>query len=103
MWFCFRLSTAYGMGLAKPFITGESMATHPMVITAVHVDNTGRLVRYKVENPLSKTTGTDGWFMISADWFGKYVYQVVVLRSFVDARSGRDILRAYRRPQYYYF
>jgi bleomycin hydrolase len=76
----------YGMNKAERLITGESSATHAMVITAVHVDDKGRPVRYKVENSWSKTSGENGWFMMSADWFREYVYQVVVPRSIVDKK-----------------
>lgn len=86
----YDLSAAFGYGYnlskAERLIMGESSATHAMVITAVHVDAKGRPVRYKVENSWSKTAGEDGWFMMSADWFREYVYQVVVPRSIVDKK-----------------
>ncbi len=76
----------YGMDKAERLITGESAATHAMVITAVHLDKNGRPVRYKVENSWSKTSGEDGWFMMTADWFANYVYQIVAPASVVDKK-----------------
>lgn len=76
----------YGMDKAQRLISGESAATHAMVITAVHVGPDGRPVRYKVENSWSDTSGEKGWWMMSADWFRQYVYQVVVPRSIVDKK-----------------
>jgi bleomycin hydrolase len=34
--------------------------THAMVITAVHVDDKGKAVRYKVENSWSEASGQKG-------------------------------------------
>jgi len=79
----------YGMDKAERLRVGESAATHAMVITAVHVGEDGRPVRYKVENSWSKDSGEDGWFMMSADWFREWVYQVVVPRSVVDKKWSK--------------
>jgi hypothetical protein len=56
-----------------------------MVITAVHLDDKSRPVRYKVENSWSDAAGEKGWFMMTADWFKENVFQVVIPRSVVDA------------------
>lgn len=86
----FDLQAAYGytlgMDKAQRLLTGDSSMTHAMVITAVHLDTNGRPVRYKVENSWSDTAGDKGWFMMSAEWFREYVYQVVVPRSIVDSK-----------------
>jgi bleomycin hydrolase len=58
---------------------GESRMTHAMVFTGVHVVD-GRPVRWKVENSWGKDPGRDGFFVMSADWFREYTYQVVVRR-----------------------
>lgn len=54
--------------------------THAMVFTAVHLDASGRPVRYRVENSWGEAAGDHGWFLMSAGWFREYVYQVVVPR-----------------------
>ncbi|KAL1407883.1 bleomycin hydrolase [Vanrija albida] len=81
-----------GLNKADRLITRVSSATHAMVITAVHVDSNGRPVRYKVENSWSKTAGEDGWFMMTADWFREYVYQIVAPASLVD-KKWADVLK----------
>jgi len=63
--------------------------THAMVITAVHLDTKGRPVRYKIENSWSEAAGEAGWFMMTADWFKEFVYQVVVPRSIADKRWNK--------------
>ena len=57
----YDLKSAYGyelgMDKAQRLIMGDSSATHAMVITAVQVDESGRPVRYKVENSWSEAAG----------------------------------------------
>lgn len=38
-----------------------------MVITAVHLDNNGRPVKYKVENSWTVTTGEADWYMMTVE------------------------------------
>jgi bleomycin hydrolase len=40
-----------------------------MVITAVHLDDNGKPIRYKIENSWSDEAGNKGFFMCTADWF----------------------------------
>ena len=55
--------------------------THAMVITAVHLDDEGKPIRYKVENSWGETPGEKGWFVMTDAWFEQFVYQVVVPKS----------------------
>ncbi|KAL7424424.1 bleomycin hydrolase [Cryptotrichosporon argae] len=86
----YDLEAAYGyklgMSKAERLRTGDSAMTHAMVITAVHVDAAGRPVRYKVENSWSDTAGERGWFMMTAEWFRQFAFQVVVPRALVDPK-----------------
>jgi len=60
----------------------ESMMTHAMVITGVHIDViNGKPVRYKVENSWGDATGKDGFYVMTDSWFEEYVFQVVVPKS----------------------
>ncbi|WVW79039.1 hypothetical protein I302_101002 [Kwoniella bestiolae CBS 10118] len=92
----YDLKAAYGfelgMNKAQRLETGESSMTHAMVITAVHLDESGRPLRYKVENSWSESAGEKGWFMMTADWFKEYVFQVVVPQSIVD-RKWSNVLQ----------
>lgn len=76
----------YGLNKAERLEVGESAATHAMVITAVHLGEDGRPVKYKVENSWSKESGEDGWYMMTAAWFAEFVYQIVVPSSIVDKK-----------------
>ncbi|ORX34978.1 peptidase C1B, bleomycin hydrolase [Kockovaella imperatae] len=81
---------AYGWSLqankTQRLETGDSSMTHAMVITAVHLDESGRPLKYKIENSWSDQNGEKGWFMMTASWFREYVYQVVIPRSVADKR-----------------
>ena len=92
---------AYGydlqMNKAQRLIMSDSSAGHAMVITAVHLDESGRPIKYKIENSWSDTAGEKGWFMMTASWFREYVFQVVIPRSVADKKwttilDGQDLI-----------
>jgi len=73
------------LGLTKKqrLQVNESAMTHAMVICGVHVDpETGKPVRYKVENSWGERVGEKGWFMMTDEWFSEYVFQIVVPKAF---------------------
>ena len=55
--------------------------THAMVISGVHLDASGKPLRYKVENSWGPDVGDKGYFVMSDAWFEQFVYQVVVPRA----------------------
>jgi bleomycin hydrolase len=81
-----------GMTKAQRLMTGESAMTHAMVLTAVHLDEQGKSVRWRVQNSWGEGAGTDGWFVMSDKWMDEFVYQAVVEPRFVD-KSIKDILK----------
>ena len=81
-----------GLSKAERLLTGESAMTHAMVLTAVHLDEDNKPVRWRVENSWSETAGTDGYFVMSDKWLDQFVYQAVVDPSVLD-KSVRDVLK----------
>ncbi|QPG77202.1 hypothetical protein FOA43_004609 [Brettanomyces nanus] len=63
---------------ASRVIYHNSLMTHAMLITAVHLDENGKPVRYRVENSWSSKSGSEGYYVMTQDYFKEYVYQVVV-------------------------
>lgn len=69
-----------GLTKAQRIELGESSMTHAMVITAVHINEEGKVERYRVENSWGEQgVGNDKGFMVMSDkWFEEFNYQVVV-------------------------
>lgn len=80
------------MSKAQRLLTGESQMTHAMVLTAVHLDDDSKPVRWRVENSWSESAGTDGYFVASDKWMDEFVYQAVVDPSVVH-KDVRDVLK----------
>lgn len=57
------------MTKAERLQVSESAMTHAMVITAVHLDQDGNPVRYKVENSWGDDPGNKGYFLMTDAWF----------------------------------
>ncbi|EEQ87340.1 hypothetical protein RJZ56_002772 [Blastomyces dermatitidis] len=81
-----------GMSKAERLQTGESSMTHAMVLTAVHIGDDGKPVRWRVENSWGDDKGDKGWFVMTDKWMDEFVYQVVVDLQFVS-REVRDVLK----------
>ncbi|MCF6161348.1 C1 family peptidase [Furfurilactobacillus milii] len=70
------------MSKADRLLTGQGEVSHAMTLTGVDVvDDQPR--RWKVENSWGKENGADGYFVMSADWFNDYVYEVVVNKKYL--------------------
>lgn len=80
-----------GMSKAQRLQVGESAMTHAMVLTAVHLDEQGKSVRWRVQNSWGEDAGTEGWFVMSDKWMDEFVYQAVVEPRFVS-KAVRDVL-----------
>ncbi|KAI8059652.1 peptidase C1B, bleomycin hydrolase [Gongronella butleri] len=62
----------------------ESLMTHAMVFTGVHLDEQGNPIRWRVQNSHSKNCGENGYWSMSDEWFSEHLYQVVLDKSDVD-------------------
>jgi bleomycin hydrolase len=62
-------SITLGLTKADRLRVNESLMTHAMVISGVHLDKNGKPVRYKVENSWGETHGDKGYFVMSDKWF----------------------------------
>lgn len=65
----------------------ESLMTHAMLITAVHLDDDGKPIRWRVENSWGSKSGIDGYYIMTHDYFKEYVYQIVVEKSDIPELS----------------
>lgn len=71
---------------------GESSMTHAMVLTAVHLDERERPIRWRVQNSWGATVGDKGFFVMSDRWMDEFVYQAVVDPRFL-VKEVRDVLK----------
>ncbi|KAI5287109.1 hypothetical protein KEM54_006241 [Ascosphaera aggregata] len=85
-------NVSLGMSKAERLITGESAMTHAMVLTAVHLDEEGKPVRWRVQNSWGEDPGQKGWFVATDGWMDEWTYQVVVDPRFVS-KEVRDVLK----------
>lgn len=107
----YELGLGVDLGLSSKrdrLVTGESLMTHAMVLTAVHLEKknkdgdkgctvsssspSGQPVRWRVENSWSENAGDKGYFVMSDAWFDQFVYQAVVDPAVVSGKI-RDVLK----------
>ncbi|CRH94128.1 Aminopeptidase C [Chlamydia trachomatis] len=65
----------------------ESLMTHAMVLTGVDLDETGKPLKWKVENSWGDKVGDKGYFVASDAWMDNYTYQIVVRKEFLSAEE----------------
>lgn len=86
-------SNLMGMSKAERLSTGESQMTHAMVLTAVHVDEeTGKPIRWRVQNSWGADAGEKGWFVMGDSWMDEFVFQAVVDVRFCS-KDVKDVLK----------
>ena len=77
------LGTTFNMTKAQRLDYGESLMTHAMTIVGVNlVDDKPN--RWKVENSWGETTGKDGFYVMSEEWFNQFVYQIVIDKKYLS-------------------
>lgn len=61
----------------------HSAMNHAMVITGVDIKH-GKPTRWKIENSWGNDVGIAGYFVMSDEFFDKFVYQAVVLKKYLN-------------------
>lgn len=78
------LETNLQLDKSNRLLYGDSLLTHAMVFTGVHLEK-GKPVRWKVENSWGEERGEKGYFIMSDSWFDEYNYQVVINRKYLTS------------------
>ena len=83
------LGIDFKMNKAERLQYGESLMTHAMVFTAVDIDKqTGKQIKWRVENSWSEKRGHKGYCLMTDEWFDQYNYQLVVPKD----KLSKDVL-----------
>lgn len=78
----FGVTMHYDKAQAIEYRDAES--NHAMTLTGVNLDAHGVPNRWKIENSWGKDSGKDGYFVASAQWFDRYVTELVVRKEYLD-------------------
>ncbi|CAO3638384.1 unnamed protein product [Cunninghamella echinulata] len=82
----------FNMTKAERLLTGESLMTHAMVFTGVHIKD-GKPVKYRVANSWGNNGAVgEGFWIMSDDWFSQFVYQIVLEKDDVPKKLV-DVLK----------
>lgn len=82
----------------------ESDVNHAMLLVGVDLDENKNPIKWKVENSWGQqpdtskdNTNTNDYYTMSHDWFKKYVYNIIILRDYVDQHLRTIITNAKKR------
>ncbi len=89
----FGLDVKFDKGAMLDF--RHSAMNHAMLITGVDIVDE-KPMKWKIENSWGSSSGENGYFVMNADWFDRFVYQAVVDRKYLtdeerSAASGDPI------------
>ena len=82
--------TTFGMDKTQRISTFDSGSTHAMTLTAVDLDDSGKAIKWKVENSWGATWGQQGCLIMTDRWFREYMFRLVVNKKYVP----ENILKA---------
>ena len=73
----------------------SSLPNHAMLITGYHMDD-NEVKRWKVENSWGKSSGTEGYLIMTDKWMDEYVFQILVNKNILTP-SEREIINSEAR------
>jgi bleomycin hydrolase len=78
--------TTFGMNKADRIATFDSGSTHAMTLTAVDLDDSGKAVKWKVENSWGASWGQGGCLIMTDRWFREFMFRLVVPNEYVPEK-----------------
>ena len=75
---------SFQMSKAQRLDYRDSAMNHAMVLTGVNLDASGKPNRWKIENSWGKDAGEDGYYVGSAEWFDRYVTEIIINKKYLD-------------------
>ena len=80
------MGTTFGMDKKQRIQTFASGSTHAMTLTAVDLDQTGKPVKWMVENSWGADRGYQGFLIMTDEWFNEYMFRLVVESRYATAK-----------------
>jgi len=77
----------FDMNKKERILSHESGSTHGMALIGADVDNGENITKWLLENSWGKSSGHNGYLTMTDRWFDEYMFRVVVLRKFIDAKT----------------
>lgn len=65
------------------------MMTHAMLLCGVDIEN-GLVQRWCVKNSFGDQVGQNGYAYMSAEWFERYVYQIMIHQSIAEKILNKE-------------
>jgi len=79
--------TTFGMNKQQRVQTHASGSSHAMTLIAVDIDkNTGKTLKWMVENSWGATSGYKGNMIMTDEWFDNYMFRLVINKKYIDQK-----------------
>ena len=62
----------------------NSEMTHAMVLTGVDLDDSGKPIKWRVENSWGAMIGDRGYMSMMDEWFDQYLYEITVRKKYLS-------------------
>ncbi len=76
----------FGMNKAERIATRESGSTHGMALVGFDTDANDKPTKWLVENSWGKTSGADGYIVLTDKWFDEYMFRLVVNKKYISEK-----------------
>lgn len=87
------MGTTFGMDKEQRVRTYASGSSHAMTLIAVDIDESGKPLKWMVENSWGAPAGYKGCLIMTDEWFNEYMFRVVVEKRFVP----EDVLEVFKK------
>lgn len=87
------MGTTFGMDKEQRVRTYASGSSHAMTLIAVDIDESGKPLKWMVENSWGAAAGYKGCLIMTDEWFNEYMFRVVVEKRFVP----EDVLEVFKK------
>jgi bleomycin hydrolase len=71
--------------------TFASLPSHAMVIDGYYNNTSNVIKRWKIENSWGKSSGSEGFLLMTDSWYSEYVYQIVVPKSLLSENELKEL------------